>query len=84
MPTFIGRLISVSSVRIKRELKEKMEKYKDRVNWREEIRRFIESKIRKLKAEKSFEKVFEELKRAKWSVPRDFSASSVREDRDNS
>jgi hypothetical protein len=61
-----------------------MEKYKDRVNRPEEVRGFIESRIRELEADEDFERIFEELKRAKWSVPRGFSASSVREDRDNS
>jgi hypothetical protein len=71
-------------VKIRRELKEKMEKYKDRVNWPDEVRRFIESRIRELEADENFERVFEELKKANWSVPRGFSASSVREDRDSS
>jgi hypothetical protein len=60
--------MSVFSVKIKRELKEKMEKYKDRINWSEEIRRFIELKIKELEAEKNFERIFEELKKANWSI----------------
>ena len=75
--------MSVFSVKIKRELKEKMEKYKDRVNWAEDVRRFIESKIRELEAEENYERILSELERARWSVPRGFSARSVREDRDS-
>jgi hypothetical protein len=42
--------VSVFSVKIKRELREKMEKYSGRVNWAEEVRGFIESRIRELGA----------------------------------
>jgi hypothetical protein len=75
--------MSVFSVKVRRELKEKMERYRDRVDWPEEVRRFIELRVRELEAEESFERVLEELKRASWSVPRGFSARSVREDRDS-
>jgi hypothetical protein len=77
------KFVSVFSVKIKRELKEKMEKYKDRVNWAEEVRGFIESRIRELEAEENYERILSELERARWSVPRGFSARSVREDRDS-
>jgi hypothetical protein len=76
--------MSVFSVKIKKELKEKMEKYKDKINWSEEIRRFIELKIKELEAEKNFERILEELKKANWSIPNGFSVKSVREDRDSS
>jgi hypothetical protein len=68
---------------VKRELKEKMERYRDRVDWPEEVRRFIELRVRELETEENFERVLEELKKASWSVPRGFSARSVREDRDS-
>jgi chaperonin cofactor prefoldin len=71
--------VSVFSVKIRRELKEKMEKYRDRVNWAEEVRRFIEARIRELEAEENYKRIL----RAHWSVPRSFSARSVREDRDS-
>jgi hypothetical protein len=75
--------VNVFIVKIKRELKEKMEKYRDRVNWAEEVRRFIESRIRELEAEENYERILSELERAHWSVPKGFSARSVREDRDS-
>ena len=75
--------MSVFSVKIKRELKEKMEKYRDRVNWAEEVRRFIEWRIRELEAEENYERILSELERAHWSVPRGFSARLVREDRNS-
>jgi hypothetical protein len=75
--------MSVFSVKVSRELKEKMERYRDRVDRPEEVRRFIELRIRELEAEESFERILEELKRASWSVPRGFSVKCVREDRDS-
>ena len=75
--------VSVFSVKIKRELEEKMEKYKDRANWAEEVRRFIESKIREREAEENYERILRELESTRWSTPRGFSARSVREDRDS-
>jgi hypothetical protein len=80
----VGELMSVFSVKIRRELREKMEKYRDRINWPEEVRRFIEWRIRGLEAEENFEGILEELRRASWSAPRGFSVKSVREDRDSS
>ena len=78
----MGVFVSVFSVKIKRELKEKMEKYRDRVNWAEEVRGFIESRIRELEAEENYERILGVLEKARWSVPRGFSDRSVRGDRD--
>ena len=75
--------MSVFSVKLRREVKEKMVKYRDRVNWAEEVRRFIENKLRELEAEENFEIILSELRRASWSVPKGFSVESVREDRDS-
>jgi hypothetical protein len=43
----------------------------------------MESKTRELEVEESFKKIYEYLKKAKWSVPRGFSSRSIREDRDS-
>jgi hypothetical protein len=43
-----GGLMSVFSVKMRRELREKVEKYGDRVNWPEEVRRFIEWRVREV------------------------------------
>ncbi len=75
---------SVVSFKVKREIKEKMEKYKDRVNWAEELRKFVEEKIRVLEAEENFKKIIDVLEKSDWSVPRGFSVESVRRDRDSS
>ena len=76
-------MTSVVSFRISRELKKKMDMYRDRVNWAEELRRFIEERIKELEAEDNLREVVEELRRASWSCPRGFAASLVREDRDS-
>jgi len=75
--------LSVVSFKVRKEIKEKMERYKDKVNWAEELRRFIEERIRQLEAEENMEKIMKELKNMNFSVPKGFSQESVREDRDS-
>ncbi|ABL88692.1 transcriptional regulator, CopG family [Pyrobaculum islandicum DSM 4184] len=74
--------MAVVSFEVGRELKEKMEKYKDKVNWGEELRKFVEEKIRELEAEENMEKVVKELESLDVEVPAGFSQTSIREDRD--
>jgi hypothetical protein len=59
-----------------------MDKYRDKINWAEEVRKFIEMKIKELEAEDNFNKILDELKEAKRSVPKGFATETVREDRD--
>jgi hypothetical protein len=73
--------MSVVSVRVPRELKEKMRKYRDKINWSEEIRRFIENKILEAERENTLSKL-EELIKQLPSVSRGTAARYVREDRD--
>jgi len=73
----------VVSFKVSRDLKRKMEMYRDRINWNEELRRFVEEKIRELEAYENLQRVLEELEKASWSVPKGFSQQSVREDRDS-
>jgi len=73
----------VVSFKVSRELKRKMDMYRDRVNWAEELRRFVEERIRELEAEDNLREVVEELRKASWSSPRGFAVSLVREDRDS-
>jgi hypothetical protein len=47
------------------------------------VRRFIEMRIKELEAEDNFNEILDELKKAKWSVPKGFATESVREDRDS-
>ncbi len=77
-------LSAVVSFKVRKEIKEKMETYRDRVNWAEELRRFVEEKIAMLEAEENIKKIVEELKKVRWNVPKGFSTTSVREDRDSS
>ncbi|RLE58859.1 MAG: CopG family transcriptional regulator [Thermoprotei archaeon] len=73
----------VVSFKVRREVKEKMIKYKGVVNWSEELRRFVEEKIKELEARENFQLVMRELRAASWSVPKGFVSRSVREDRDS-
>ena len=75
--------MSVVSFKIRKDVKEKMEKYKDRVNWAEELRRFVESRLREIEAEENIKKVVEELEKLHIKSPKGFSSDSVREDRDS-
>ncbi len=75
--------MSVVSFKVRREIKEKMERYKDRVNWAEELRRFVEDRIRRLEAEENIRKVIAILEKMPIEVPEGFAVRSVREDRDS-
>jgi hypothetical protein len=59
-----------------------MRKYRGVVSWSEELRGFVEEKLRGLEAREAFDEALRELERATWSAPQGFSAASVREDRD--
>ena len=72
----------VVTFKVSRELKERMKRFKDRVNWSAELRKFVENKLKELEAEQRLELVAEELKRGGWSVPKGFSSRSVRGDRE--
>jgi hypothetical protein len=72
----------VLSVRIPRDVKRKMELFKDVVDWNEEIRRFLESRVDELyrvRVVGEVRKVIEKLP----EVPEGTATSYVREDRDS-
>jgi len=74
--------MSVISVRIPGELKKKMDSLRGVVNWSEEIRRFIEKRVREIEQEKvvgELEKLIQELPIAS----KGYAARLVREDRDS-
>ncbi|ACB39499.1 hypothetical protein [Pyrobaculum neutrophilum] len=52
------------------------------MNWGEELRKFVEEKIRELEAEENMGKVVEELESLDVEVPAGFSQTSIKEDRD--
>jgi hypothetical protein len=74
--------VSVVSVKVKKEIKEKMLKYKEKVNWAEEIRKFIEMKIREIEAEENIKKVCEILSKIEFRASKGSSVEMIREDRD--
>ncbi len=75
--------MSVVSFKVRREIKEKMKKYRDRINWSEELRRFVEERIRELEADENMRRIVRELEEISVRAPKGFSRASVREDRDS-
>ena len=70
------------SFRILKELKKRMDALRDRINWSEEVRRFIEQRVRELEQEIAIEEL-EELIAKLPQVPRGTVTRYVREDRDS-
>lgn len=71
---------AVLSIRIRKELREKMKKYQ--VDWRKEIEQFIENKIRELESEERKKKLVELLESME-EKERGFASSVVRLERDS-
>lgn len=72
----------VISVRIPRKLKEEMDKLRDVVNWNEEIRRFLESRVEELRRIEVLKEVRRVIKQLP-EVPRGTVTSYLRKDRDS-
>jgi len=73
--------MSVVSVKVPKEIKEKMERTKDSVDWPEEIRRAIIRKLEEIERKQAIEKVEKML--AELPVqPKGTISSLIREDRD--
>jgi hypothetical protein len=73
----VGGLSEIVTVRVPRELKEKMRKYEN--GWSEEIRNFIENRVKQLELRELIEEVSEDPRRPK--VKGD-STRLIREDRE--
>ena len=73
---------AVISVRVPRELKEKMDRLKFKVNWSEEIRKFLERRVEELQRRRVLEEVHEIIEQVPESG-RGTAARYVREDRDS-
>lgn len=71
----------VLSVRIPRDVKNKMELLKEVVDWNEEIRRFLESRVDELYRVKVIEEVRKVIEKLP-EMPRGAVTSYLREDRD--
>lgn len=56
-----------------------MDGYRRETGRAKKLQKFTGEKVRQLEVEENFEKIFERLKTASWSVPRGFSAESERE-----
>lgn len=74
--------MSVVSVKVPEEIKKDMEKRKERINWSEEIRQFISSKIEEDRRRENMEKADKILQKTR-KLPRGTVARLVREDRDS-
>jgi len=72
----------VFSIRIKKNLKREMDRLKNIVNWREEITKFIEERIRYYKKLQTIKEIHETLEKHP-TLPRGSATKSVREDRDS-
>ncbi len=55
-----------------------MDELKGEINWPEELRKFVEMKIREVNARRSKEKIRKRLRMAGWSLPKETSAALVR------
>ncbi|MDK2782027.1 MAG: hypothetical protein PWR13_1055 [Archaeoglobi archaeon] len=74
--------MSVYSIRIPPEIKKEMDRLKDKINWSEEIRRFIKNKIEEYNKRKVLEEVISYIQTLPES-PKGLAQELVREDRDS-
>ncbi|RLG52534.1 MAG: CopG family transcriptional regulator [Thermoproteota archaeon] len=74
--------MSVVTLKVPVEVKEKMRKLRDRVNWSRELREYIIKRIREIEAEEALKEATRMIEKTR-GVPEGFSAESVREDRDS-
>ena len=72
----------VVSFRVPKELKKKMDELRELINWSEEIRKFIERRIKEYEQIKAIEEL-EEIVKSIPTVPRGTVMKYVREDRDS-
>jgi hypothetical protein len=72
----------VVSFKVPKQIKEKMRRYADRVNWAEELRKFVMNRVEELEREDNVKEVISILMSTR-EVPSGFSEVSVREDRDS-
>ncbi len=70
------------SFRVPRELKKKMDNLREHINWSEELRRFVEKRVKEFEQEKALEEL-EEIIRKMPPSPRGGTTKYVREDRDS-
>ena len=76
-----GKMSTVISIRIPKNLKDKMDKF-NKINWSELIRKFIEEKITQLELEETLRRIEEHLKDVP-ELPRGTVARWIRSDRES-
>ena len=69
------------SVKVEEETKEQMEKYREQIDWPDEIRMFIGGRLQEVQRQASLKEV-EVILQGVTPVPKGTSARLVREDRD--
>jgi len=70
------------SFRVPKELKKKMDELRGLINWSEEIRKFIERRVREYEQLKAIEEL-EEMIKSLPTVPKGTATRYVRENRDS-
>jgi len=70
------------SFRIPKELKEKMDRLRNYINWSEELRKFVEMRIKEFEQKKAIEDL-ENIIKSLPQIPSGTAARYVREDRDS-
>jgi len=70
------------SFRVPKKLKKKMDELRKYINWSEELRRFVEERIREIEQERAIEELEEVIRRLP-SSPKGVANKYVREDRDS-
>ncbi len=71
------------SLRVPRELKERMDKLRNRVNWSEEIRRFIEKRVAEEEQREAVLELDNLIRKIVKPSPPGTAAKLVREDRES-
>jgi len=74
--------MSVVSVKVPRWLKEKMDKYRERVNWPEELRKLLIAKVEELERLEALQEALKILEKTPF-FPKGTASALVREDRDS-
>jgi len=75
-------MTEIVNFRVKKEIKEKMNFYKEKINWNEELRNFIIKKIEQFEKERIIDEIGNLLKKTK-NLNKGIAEMLVREDRDS-
>ena len=75
-------MTEIVNFRVKKVIKEKMNFYKEKINWNEELRNFIIKKIEQFEKERIIDEIGNLLKKTK-NLNKGIAEMLVREDRDS-